>query len=87
MAIQVEFYGIPRQRAGVATALAGGPRLKDVLAQLENEFPGLKGTCINDGQLLPGYVANLSGEDFVTDPETKLSDNESVLILSADAGG
>ena len=87
MAIQVEFFGIPRSRAGVASATVGGDCLGDVLVALERDYPGLQGTCIEKGQLLPGFVANLSGNDFVTDPETRLSDGDAVLILSADAGG
>lgn len=87
MAIQVEFFGIPRRRAGVASATVEGQCLGDVLAQLERQFPGLHGTCIDEGRLLPGFVANLSGNDFVTDPDTQLADGDAVIVLSADAGG
>ena len=87
MTIRVEFYGIPRQRAGVAETTATGDRLGEVLADLETRFPGLAECCIEDGRLRKGYVANLAGKRFVTDPATPLTSEESLLILSADAGG
>ena len=38
-------------------------------------------------QLQPGYVANINGQHFVSDPETLLDDHTCLLIMSADAGG
>ncbi len=87
MPIRVEFYGIPRARAGVAETTATGTRLGDVLADLEFRFPGLADGCIENGRLRPGFMANLDGRGFTTDPDCDLSGLESVLILSADAGG
>ncbi|NIL96407.1 MAG: hypothetical protein GTO53_05640 [Planctomycetales bacterium] len=87
MSIRVEFFGIPRQRAGVAATTATGRRLGDVLAELERKYPGLAECCIRAGRLEPGYTANLGGNRFVTDPETELAAADVLLILSADAGG
>ena len=87
MTIRVEFFGIPRQRAGVAATTAQGRRLGDVLAELENKFPGLAECCIREGRLQSGYTANLGGDRFVTDPETELARDDVLLIFSADAGG
>jgi len=42
---------------------------------------------IQRDRLHPAFVANLNGDRFVTDPETPLRTSDSVLILSADAGG
>ncbi|MCE9547894.1 MAG: MoaD/ThiS family protein [Planctomycetia bacterium] len=85
--IRVELFGIPRQRAGVAETSAEGNRLADVLADLAARFPGLAEACIDAGRLRPGYVANLRGERFVSDPDTPISADDCLLILSADAGG
>jgi molybdopterin converting factor small subunit len=87
MAIRIEFYGIPRARAGVAETTAVGARLGDVLADLEARFPGLADGCIENGRLRPGFMANLDGRQFTTDPDCDLTEFKSVLILSADAGG
>ena len=87
MSISVEMFGIPRQRAGVSQALAEGVRLSEVLANLAQRFPRLADECIADGRLQQGYLANLNGQRFVSDPATPLEPGDSLLILSADAGG
>jgi molybdopterin converting factor small subunit len=45
------------------------------------------GELITADGLQPSIVANLNGDRFVRDPRTPLSAGDSVLILSADAGG
>lgn len=87
MQITVELYGIPRSRAGVEKTVATGSCLGDVLADLAARFPHLAETCIEGNRLRPGYTANLRGERFVTDPETTLTDGDTLLLLTLDAGG
>ncbi len=87
MLISVEFFGIPRARAGVEKTTASGDCLGDVLADLAASFPDLAEACIEDRHLRAGYTANLCGERFVTDPNTPLSDGDTLLLLNLDAGG
>jgi len=87
MSIEVEFFGIPRSRAGVAKTSATGARLSEVLDDLAGRYPRLAEACFEGHRLRAGYVANLNGERFVTDPATPLEAGDSLLILSADAGG
>ena len=87
MLIQVELYGIPRARAGVAKTTANGDRLGDVLADLAGRFPELAETCIDGRRLRLGYTANLRGERFITDSETQLQEGDTLLLLTLDAGG
>lgn len=93
MQVLVEFYGIPRLRAGRATLeLHWGAELKtitlaDVLRDLANQLPAFARHCLEDNALGKGYIANLNGHRFVSDPATPISDGASLLILSADAGG
>jgi len=87
MNVTVELFGIPRARAGVATTMAAGDSLGDVLVDLAQRFPALAETCFNNRTLKPGYLANLAGDRFVTDPDTPLEEGTCLLILSADAGG
>ena len=87
MNVEVEFFGVPRQRAGVAQVTARGESLGDVLADLEQKMPGLAPDCIHQGRLQTGFTANLNGNQFVTDPDTPLTEGQVILILSADAGG
>ncbi|MDZ4684221.1 MAG: MoaD/ThiS family protein [Planctomycetaceae bacterium] len=87
MPVRVELFGIVRARAGVATTTAVGKTLGDVLADLATRFPPLAETCIDGRRLRPGFTANLGGERFVTAADTPLSDGDTVLLLSLDAGG
>ena len=87
MSIRVELFGIPRHRAGVAETTAEGPDLGGVLGDLALRFPGLAESCFDGPRLRPGYVANVNGDQFVTDPQTQLCAGDALLILSADAGG
>jgi molybdopterin converting factor small subunit len=91
MTLRVEFFGIARQRAGVARAeivlAKNEATLGAVFAELTKVFPSLSGECIAEGRLRSGFSANVGGERFVSDPATILTENDCLLILSADAGG
>ena len=76
----------PRERAGVAELEMRADNLGQLLAALVIRFPSL-GDLITADQLQPSVVANLNGDRFVSDPRTQLTENDCILILSADAGG
>jgi molybdopterin converting factor small subunit len=80
--MQVEFFGVPRERAGVARLDVQADTLGQLLEALATRIPAL-GT----DRLHPSFVASLNGDRFVSDPATPLGENDCVLILSADAGG
>jgi molybdopterin converting factor small subunit len=87
MQVVVELFGIPRARAGLAQTSAVGDNLGDVLADLAARFPQLAETCIDGRSLRTGYIVNLCARRFVTSPETPLSEGDTILLLSLDAGG
>ncbi len=87
MQVVVEFFGIPRARAGVPVTTCGGETLGQVFTELAARFPELAETCFESGRLRPGYIANLDGQQFIDDPKTLLNDGQAILILSADVGG
>ena len=91
MTIRVEFYGIPRQRAGcdhcVVEYPAAAVSLGELLTTLATRFPQLAAECFDGPHLRAGYMANVGGERFVRNPETVLPTETMVLILSTDAGG
>jgi molybdopterin converting factor small subunit len=87
MPVQIELFGLLRQRAGVSHATADGSTLGDVLADLVRQYPTLAESCIDGRRFRPGFTANLGGDRFVTAPETPLTDGDTVLLLSLDAGG
>ncbi len=91
MEMTVELFDIPRRRAGtgrVAVEIdADEVRFSDLLHVLGERFPALAASCFDGRRLRPGYLASVSGERFLTDPDTQLGGGDSVLIMSADAGG
>ena len=90
MSIRVEFYGIPRSRAGVEFTMVEIEQdviqLGALLGTLSRRFPNLS-ECIEAERLKPGYRASLDGERFVGRHDEMLSAGSSLLIMSADAGG
>lgn len=84
--MHVEFFGVPRERAGVSELEVQADTLGQLLGTLATRIPSLSRLIEADG-LHPSLVANLNGERFVSDPGTPLGENDCVLILSADAGG
>jgi molybdopterin converting factor small subunit len=91
MAIRVEFFGIARQRAGVSelrleSRQAAAP-LGELLSEIAIRLPELGRDLIAGGRLHASLTANLDGARFIDDPTTLIRDGQSLLILSADAGG
>jgi molybdopterin converting factor small subunit len=90
--IRVEFFGIPRQRAGIAETVLEfngdeAIELRTLFRILTQQIPSLEGECLRDGQLSKGYIVNIDGQHFVSDSQGAVSDGAAVLIMSADAGG
>jgi molybdopterin converting factor small subunit len=84
--MHVEFLGVSRQRAGVSQLEIQAVTLGQLMAALAAQVPSLSELIAVD-RLQSSFVANLNGDRFVTDPATRLGENDCVLILSADAGG
>jgi molybdopterin converting factor small subunit len=82
----VEFFGVPRERAGMSGLEVQADTLGQLLGTLAVRFPSLD-QLLSANRLHPAFVANLNGERFISDPETALGKDDCVLILSADAGG
>jgi molybdopterin converting factor small subunit len=84
--MHVEFLGVPRQRAGISELEVQADTLGQLLEALAMKIPHL-GEFIAEEKLHSAFVANLNGDQFISDPATPLVDGDRVLILSADAGG
>jgi molybdopterin converting factor small subunit len=82
----VEFLGIPRARTGVSEVEIEAETLGQLLRTLAARFPAL-GDLLPSGSLHPSVAANLNGDEFITDPATRLMQSDRLLLLSADAGG
>jgi molybdopterin converting factor small subunit len=85
--VVVEFFGIPRQRAGRATLTVPVGTVTELLQNVEQSCPGLNGLRQADGRLSPHYLLSINGQRFVTELQQELCPGDQVLLLSADAGG
>lgn len=85
--VTIEFYGIPRMRAGRAQLAVSASTPWDVLAEVERVCPGLGGLLQPNGRLNPHYLLSIDGQRFVTDLHQSLHPGDKLLLLSADAGG
>lgn len=85
--ITVEFYGVPRQRAGCAEATVRADTLAEALSALMAAFPQLDGLRRPDGGPAGHYLVSQDGTRFLTDPQQRLEPGCRLLLLSADAGG
>jgi len=82
----VEFYGIPRQRAGRADLPIRADTVSDALAAVIKACPGLRDAVLH-GKLTPHYRLSIDGTRFVTEMNERLLPGTRLLLLSADAGG
>jgi molybdopterin converting factor small subunit len=91
MHVSVEFFGIARLHSGVGHLDVEVPAenacLADVFHALAERLPGFREHCLAGGRLDPSLTGNIDGRRFSSDPETPVADGQTVLILSADAGG
>jgi molybdopterin synthase sulfur carrier subunit len=84
--ITVEFFGIPRLRAGRADLKVTARTLGELLAAVRIACPQLS-DVISNCHLAPHYLVSLNGAEFITKPGQALNAGDRVLLLSADAGG
>ncbi len=87
MPVTVEYFGIPRRRAGVPTDVVEAATLGALLQRLAEMRPELAADCFDGNTLHRDCLANVNGDRFTTDPATPLADGDHVLLLSADVGG
>jgi molybdopterin converting factor small subunit len=85
--VTVEFFGVPRQRAGRAELAVAARTVAEVLEAVERACPGLAGLRGPDGRLAGHYLLSIDGRQFVSDVRQEVRPGERVLLLSADAGG
>lgn len=89
----VEFFGVPRTRAGVGMIDVGDvSTVGEALDVLAERLPSLHEDCLqprpSGGWELTTYcIANLAGRQFVRDMGIRLEPDDVLLIFSADAGG
>jgi molybdopterin converting factor small subunit len=90
--VLVELFGVARLKAGqkrMDLPFAEARSLAQVIQTLAARHPALVGPVIATGgtALNDGYVFNLNGRDFILDPNTAFVLGDTVLLISAVAGG
>lgn len=91
MHVDIELYGIPRQRAGTShirvPASGASLTLAELISRLAESYPVLAQECFPDGSLAREYAVCVNGDRFVREVDTAICAGQSILIMSADAGG
>jgi len=85
--ITIELYGVPRMRAGIDRLNVDAASVGEALRTLARECPALAGSILDGGRVHRAYKLSLNGDRFVSDPDTQLSEGDSLLLLAADVGG
>ena len=85
--VTVEFFGVPRLRAGRAELEVEAGTVGELLTAVAAACPGLTDLRRADGRPGPHYLLSCDGLAFVNDPDLRLAAGVRVLLLSADAGG
>jgi hypothetical protein len=85
--VTLEFFGVPRLRAGLAELEVEATTAAEALTAAERLCPGLGGLVLPAGRLAPHCLLSLDGRRFLTDLAERLPPGARLLLLSADAGG
>jgi molybdopterin converting factor small subunit len=85
--VAVEFFGVPRLRAGTARLEVEAATLAEALRAVADRCPALAGTVIRGDRVHPAYRVCLNGDRFLDGPGTPLAEGDALLLLAADAGG
>ena len=88
----VELFGAARFLAHtreVSLTLPAGATFSQVYAALADKLPVLVGKVIDPdrARLFDGFACNVNGLDFIRTPAATVKAGDSIVILSADAGG
>jgi molybdenum cofactor guanylyltransferase len=88
----VELFGVARLVAStreVPLTLPPRATFAHVFAALAEKLPALVGRVIASDRmtLIDGYACNVNGVEFVRTPAAAVNSGDSIMILSADAGG
>lgn len=85
--IRVEFYEGARTLAGVDATAVEADTLGAALDAARTAFPALAGRVIDGNRPAAHWRVSHNGDVFVDDPATPLADGDTILLVSALAGG
>ncbi len=85
--VVVEFYGVPRLRAGREQLRVEAGTVGEALSAVVRACPGLSELVQPDGRLTPHFLLSINGRQFDRSPHQALAPGDQVILLSADVGG
>jgi molybdopterin converting factor small subunit len=85
--VTIEFYGVPRLRAGRDAITVEAASLGEALSALAAACPALDPSVVHAGRLSAHYLIAHNGLQITADPATPLRAGDALVLLSAEAGG
>ena len=90
--INVELFGNARLLAGrklVRLSVTDDSQLSDIALEIGQKYPALVGTVVREDLtgLRDSYTVNLNGVEFIDNQHQRLSEGDSLLVFSSQAGG
>ena len=90
--VTVELFGNARLLTGrrfLHISVADDCALRDISERVGRRHPALVGTVVREDLtgFLDSYTVNLNGVEFMDDQHRRLSDGDSLLVFSSQAGG
>lgn len=90
--VNVELFGNARLLAGrklVRLSVTDDSQLSDIAVEIGQKYPALVGTVVRENLtgFLDSYTVNLNGVEFIDDRHWRLSEGDSLLVFSSQAGG
>ncbi|MSP23802.1 MAG: MoaD/ThiS family protein [Myxococcales bacterium] len=85
--VKVELFGVARVRAGASEIEVEAATLGEAFVQLAARFPALVPSVLEGGRLAATFAVALNGQTFTADAELQLADGDTLVVISANAGG
>jgi molybdopterin converting factor small subunit len=85
--VTFELFGVPRLRAGRDVVAVEATSLGEAFRELGAACPALDPSVVEGDRLKPYYLVAINGTVLTADPKAPLADGDTVVLLSADAGG
>jgi molybdopterin converting factor small subunit len=85
--VQVEFYGLARRRAGRPHLAVPAASVAEALRQIVATCPQLADVLESEHRLSSRFLLAKNGSRFLDNLDEPLVSGDSLVLLSADAGG
>lgn len=85
--ITIELFGVARLRAGRDVVTVEAASLGEAIVALAAECPALDPSVVQEGRLSPHHLIARNGLQITSDPALPLDPGDTLVLISADAGG